>query len=413
MLRSKNYCLNCLRPGHFVRKCKSLNHCRRCQRPHHTLLHQEKEDAIESNTPATTTDTSESTMMHVSIGSNILLMTCQVKVETSQGIVKARALLDTGSSASFVTERLAQSLHLRRFTQNARICGIAGIPHSDGKQAVTQFLISSVHSPGSRYNVNAFIVPQITGNQPACVISPIQDWKHLEGLTLADPEYDKPGGIDILLGVGIFIEVIRHGRRSGPPNSPAALNTAFGWVLAGSTGTQSDAPSVSTHFTSVVTGDDLLRRFWEFEEKTVANCTLTIEERCALEHFNSHHSRNEEGRFVIPLPKRPIETKLGESRSLSVRRFLSFERSIHARGIFPEVQKVVQEYFDQQHAEEVPPEDLEKHQDQVFYLPIHIVCKESSTTTKIRAVFDASVPTSISTPLSWLVLQYIHPSLMY
>ena len=88
--------------------------------------------------------------MHVSVSSNILLMTCQVIVETPQGVVKARVLLDTGSSASFVTERLAQSLHLRQLTQNARICGIAGIPHSDGKQAVTQFLISSVRSDGMR-----------------------------------------------------------------------------------------------------------------------------------------------------------------------------------------------------------------------------------------------------------------------
>ena len=185
------------------------------------------------------------------------------------------------SSASFITERLAQSLHLR---QNARICGIAGIPHSDGKQAVTQFLVSSAHSPGMRYSVNAFIVPQITGNQPACMISPDHSWKHLEGLTLADPDYDKPGRIDILLGVGIFVKVIRHGRQMGPRNTPTALNTDFGWILAGSTGAQTDTMLVSTHLTSVVTGvagDDFLRRLWEVEEKTVVNCTLTVEEQYA------------------------------------------------------------------------------------------------------------------------------------
>ena len=67
-------------------------------------------------------------------------------VETPQGIIKTRALLDTGSSASFVTERLAQTLHLRRFTQDVRICGIAGIPRSDGKQAVTHSS-SRPHTP--------------------------------------------------------------------------------------------------------------------------------------------------------------------------------------------------------------------------------------------------------------------------
>ena len=208
--------------------------------------------------------------------------------------------------------------------------------------------------------VNAFIVPQITGNQPACAVSFNQNWKHLEGLNLADPEYNKPRNIDILLGVEIFVEVIRHGRWSGPHNTPTALNTEFAWVLAGSAGAQTDAQPVSTRFTSVVTGDDLLRRFWEIEEKAVANCTLTPEEQCALDHFNSHHSRDKDGRFVVPLPKRSMETKLGESWSQAVCRFLSFERSMHAKGVFSEVQRVVQEYFDQQHAKEVPQEDLKK-----------------------------------------------------
>ena len=55
-----------------------------------------------------------------------------------------------------------------------------------------------------------------------------------------------------------------------------------------------------------------------------------------------------------------METKHGESCSQAVRCFLFFERSMHSKGIFPEVQKVIEEYFDQQHAEEVPPEYLEK-----------------------------------------------------
>jgi len=42
LLRSNRYYLNCLCPGHFVKKCKSLNHCKHCQRPHHTLLHRGK-----------------------------------------------------------------------------------------------------------------------------------------------------------------------------------------------------------------------------------------------------------------------------------------------------------------------------------------------------------------------------------
>ena len=40
-------------------------------------------------------------------------MTCQVMVQGPDGfIVQARALLDSGSETSFITEQLAQQLHL-------------------------------------------------------------------------------------------------------------------------------------------------------------------------------------------------------------------------------------------------------------------------------------------------------------
>ena len=51
----------------------------------------------------------------------------------------------------------------------------------------------------------------------------------------ADPTFGKPGKIDILLGVDVFVSVFCQGRRCGPTNSPTAIETSFGWVLAGST----------------------------------------------------------------------------------------------------------------------------------------------------------------------------------
>ena len=44
------------------------------------------------------------------------------------------------------------------------------------------------------------------------------------------------------------------------------------------------------------------------------------------------------------------------------------------------------EYFDLKHAEPVPAKDIDKPESEVFYLPLHVVHKESSTTTKVRAV---------------------------
>lgn len=84
LIRANGYCLNCLRPGHFAKKCKSLSHCKQCQRPHHTLLHTDskgREDASRQGSPAVnSSDTTTVPSLHVLVHSNILLMTCQVMV---------------------------------------------------------------------------------------------------------------------------------------------------------------------------------------------------------------------------------------------------------------------------------------------------------------------------------------------
>ena len=64
----------------------------------------------------------------------------------------------------------------------------------------------------------------------------------------------------------------------------------------------------------------------------------------------------------------------------------------------------MQEYFNLCYAKSVPVADLEKTEKDVFYLPMHAVKKESSTTTKVRAVFDASAKSSSGVSLNDLLL---------
>ena len=72
------------------------------------------------------------------------------------------------------------------------------------------------------------------------------------------------------------------------------------------------------------------------------------------------------------------------------------------------------EYFDQNHAEIVPTADLENPVHKVFYLPLQVVRKESSSTTKLRAVFDASAASSTGISLNdtLLVGPTVHSSLI-
>ena len=60
--------------------------------------------------------------------------------------------------------------------------------------------------------------------------------------------------------------------------------------------------------------------------------------------------------------------------------------------------EVIQEYFELGHAL-VPIADFNKPPSQVCYFLIHVVQKESSATTKVRAVFDASAKSTTNVSL--------------
>lgn len=79
-----------------------------------------------------------------------------------------------------------------------------------------------------------------------------------------------------------------------------------------------------------------------------------------------------------------------------------------------ELDTVMQEYLDLDHAEPLSSADLERPVEETFYLPIHAIYKEASTTTRARAVCDASVKSSTVVSLNdtLLVGPIIHPSLI-
>ena len=417
-LKAHNLCLNCLRSGHFVKQCKSLHRCKVCQRPHHTLLHVDTRDNRSNASPSSDTTVKPVTSNAAAgLTSNTLLMTCRILIDAPDGSsVEARAILDSASSASFVSERLSQALCLPRSHQNTKISGVAGLSHNSPLQAIANFNVSATHNPTKKYDVTAVVVPRVTCDLPLHPVPFDLEWKHLTDIPLADPDFGRPGRIDILLGVDVFVEVLRQGRRIGPPGSPSAFETEFGWVLAGNINSHTPSRLITSHhtFTSFVTGDEILRKFWEIEERPNDQTSLSPEERNVVQHFKENHSRTTDGRFVVPLPKRQHTKPIGESRSQAVKRFLSLERSLHSKAQFDDFNAVMAEYFEMGHAEPVPVADLEKQTQDVFYLPMHAVRKESSTTTKIRAVFDVSAKSSTGISLNdtLLVGPTVHPLLV-
>ena len=344
VLKKNNLCMNCLNSGHFARKCKSSYRCKKCQKLHHTSLHR---DVVDSAPPPLSVVSANTTTRVVSspavkLRSSSLLMTSRVLVFAPNGsCVEARALLDNGSTSSFISERLVQSLAIPHSLCSVSVSGIAESIANSNVKSVASFQIASTYSNQDKIDLTAIVLPKVTCDLPVDPVPLDHSWTHLNDLPLADPAFGEPRRVDILLGVDIFVSILCNGRRSGPAGSPVAIETKFGWVVCGG----SNSPlKVTSYHASVLGSDDILRKFWELEQAPTPSMSLTPEEKYVVEHFDSNHSRDESGRFVVPLPRKIDVKPIGESRSRALRRFLSLERSLHQGKKFLEVDAIVTEY---------------------------------------------------------------------
>ena len=199
----------------------------------------------------------------------------------------------------------------------------------------------------------------------------------------------------------------------GGGGSPTALKTHFGCVLGGTVNSERQQDSETCCLTTT-SADDLLRRFWEVEDLALLQPILSAEEKTVVRHFEETHTRDEVGRFVVPLPFKEHADPLEETITLAVRRFHSLECSLRSNGKFDAFAEVMNEYFKQTHTERVPPQDMSKPCHKEYYRHMRIVHKTTSTTTKLRVVFDASERSSTGVSLNdqLLVNPTIHAPLI-
>ena len=107
------------------------------------------------------------------LASDSLLMTCRELILSHNGsVMKVRALLDSASPTSFISEQLNYLLEFPRTGQNVQISGVAGLSHGTPFHSVVQFAISSVQLPTDKSQVSAIVVPRVTCELPVKPVIP-------------------------------------------------------------------------------------------------------------------------------------------------------------------------------------------------------------------------------------------------
>ena len=333
--------------------------------------------------------------------------------------IKARALIDSGAGLSLISNRVAQLLDLPLESTRLQL-SVAQGGRSEPIKHLTQLHISPLQDRTLKIPCRAAVASTVTCDLPPQAVEQILDLPHIMGLQLADPDYRSPGRIDILLGAEMAPKVmVKALLRDGLPSQPIAQATHFGWVVSGPVKRKdpmADTLSANYHQTPILQTDSQtgteVRNFWQSEEPEPEELPRSATEELVEGHFSRTVTYIPgESRYEVTLPKHHTINSLGDSRPQAISRFLSNEKSLLRRNIWEPFQQVMRDYFLLHHAEEVPTAELlaQPH----FYLPMHAVIKDSSTSTKLRVVFDGSAVTSsgLSLNKALLVGPTIQPTL--
>ncbi|XP_076301551.1 uncharacterized protein LOC143219488 [Lasioglossum baleicum] len=391
-------CINCLRAGHSCNKCYGGS-CRKCQRKHHTLLHRSEDvnNSLASNSCIAPTEQSH-TSLTASIPSEVLLSTVRAFIMDSQNVQHdCRILLDSGSQVNFITEELANRLKLSKTNIDVPVFGINQV-----ESRIKYTVRTTIASKTSNYKakIGFYTIPQIACYLPTQQIncSTINIPKNIQ---LADPEYHKPSKIDALLGAELFYKLLSVGQIYLLKKSLILQKTVMGWILSGSIpSSKPTLNSINCHL-STSSIDDQIAKFWELEECPTSKIASKEEELCEA-HFREHTSRNSSGRYVVRLPFAPNKSDLRTSYEIALKRFYNLEkRLIRNTALKQEYSKFIQEYRVLGHMTDITKNDCRTDG---YYLPHHPVFKQSSLTTKLRVVFDASAATSNGLSLNDVLL---------
>ncbi|XP_058817069.1 uncharacterized protein LOC131680368 [Topomyia yanbarensis] len=406
-------CRNCLRPGHYANSCER-GVCRHCQQKHHSMLHGPTRSSVPhsqpkpptqdeqsrppkakqhnsnqhthtttassqrtNNTPpATNTPTTSQNYVALPITPthNILLSTALVTIKDRFGrATLARALLDSCSQHCLMTASFASKLQFRETPTYLSVQGIGSA------RSVSTKLVSAEVGPRSRIispfteEMQFHVLPKLTVLLPTTSCNPAE-WDLPDSTLIADPSFHEPGPVDLIIGAEYYMDLLKDERQKATPSGPTLQNTVFGWIVSGRVPNSTNSERCSlVHVCLTAEIEEQLTRFWELETCRTAS-TNSVEETTCEQFFKETTVRDENGRFVVALPKKEyVISKLGDSRATALKRFMGLERRFAANPDLKTLySQFIHEYQTLGHMKEVIDDTAAG---KTFYLPHHAVLK--------------------------------------
>lgn len=336
-IKDKQLCLNCLRPGHTATDCL-FGPCKQCESKHNTLLHQDSVASYScvgsehtadyrSEPQASTSTALHSLSLHAynnfknsneNISQQVLLCTALVDIVDNKRVHTVRALLDSGSQHSFISNNLRKRLNAPLIQSTIRISGVA--------QTVTQSNESCEIIIRSKLNdysakVQCLVLQRITSSLPTTNID-TTDIRIPNHIQLADPTFNISSEVDLLIGADLFWDILNE-KKIRLINGPHLQDSKLGWLLCGPINTKglNNNNLILCNFNQTI--NEQFKRSCEKENLSPSREFFTQDDNFCEKLFNKSIKRKIYGRFSVRAPFKESRDKLGNSYNIAKRRFFS------------------------------------------------------------------------------------------
>lgn len=399
--KSHGLCYGCLRRGHLYKECKRRNP---------SLLKPETVDSVQAETADSSRDTSGVTTFKTELKrenecGNGLHHSMIVPVvvhhqDNPDKTVKTYALLDSQSSASFISEGLLQDLSvpdkgnlkqvdLELTTMlskgNIKSNKVQGLVMK-GLYEVTHLSLPCAYSR-SVIPANRELIPR-----PETV----RRWPHLINVAEKLSPVDDNIEVGLLIGFDCSAALLPREVAANGDNEPYGIRTLLGWSVTGPVGDQpGDTKPQSNSFVFRTQVKEVtmaqVRNVFDADFSDGPDAPLSMQDKKFLTKVTDGIHRRGDGHLEMPLPFKEKDVSLPNNREMALKRLNGLKWKLMRNSQYKtDYTAFMTQLIEKGHAEKVPMETSnDAKTGNTWYIPHHGVY-HSKKPDKIRIVFDCS-----------------------
>ena len=404
-------CFNCLTAGHVAKDCGLRRTCSvdGCNKRHTKFLHPVQGNTTSPRTsepPAQSTSTpprevahlTSSTYSSTSVTSGIGAGTIALPVipviimnPASRHCVSTYALLDSGSTSSFIVKNLVREIGLPEESRSLTLTTIEGTTHIE--TTMVNIEVADVDRQTTIKMSNVCTKESLPVDiRCLASVEDVSQWPHLKNVKL--PRLHGLSEVGLLIGQDTPhaltpFEVVPC---AAGTHGLYATRTALGWTLNGPLRGQGGNYTANVNFTQSSSPVEIqLENLWTLESvpDVTGDKQLSTEDKRTLELWGQSIQLND-GHYELPIPFRQRPPVLANNREMALCRLQSLRTKLQRNTeLYDQYCASMTDMIDKNYAELVENDRSADDTQLQWYLPHHAV-QNVNKPGKSRVVFDCS-----------------------